>query len=169
MTVLWWAIGIVAAARLLELLYAAQNTRRLLARGATEIDAGHYPLFIALHASWLASMALVGARSESVSVHWWLLALFAGLQFVRIWIVRTLGLHWTTRIITLPGEPLVRSGPYRFLRHPNYVVVVLEIAVLPLAFGQIVVALLFSLLNAALLTYRIREENAALASRRALR
>ena len=88
------------------------------------------------------------------------------LQVGRIWVLWHLGRYWTTRIITLPGAPLVAGGPYRFCRHPNYVVVVGEIATLPLALGQWPVALLFSLLNAAILIERIRVENAALATRR---
>ena len=96
-------------------------------------------------------------------VHWPLLALYAALQGVRYWVIRSLGGHWTTRIITVPGRPLVRSGPYRYFRHPNYAVVAGEIALLPLVFGAWEIALVFSLLNGLLLAHRIRIENAALA------
>ena len=100
--------------------------------------------------------------------NWWLLGLFGLLQALRVWVVRTLGPYWTTRIITVPNAPLVRRGPYRFFRHPNYLVVVGEIAVLPLAFGAVWIALTFSLLNAALLVFRTRVEENALTTRRAL-
>lgn len=164
MTLFWLLLAAVAVARLAELLYARYNTRRLLAQGAQEHGAGHYPLIVLLHASWLASLALfVPADAPVVPA---LLILFLLVQLLRIWVLASLGRFWTTRIITLPGAPLVRKGPYRFLRHPNYLVVVLEIALLPLSFGAWQIALIFSLLNAAMLSWRIREENFALAERR---
>ena len=86
-------------------------------------------------------------------------------QPLRIWIIASLGPYWTTRIITVPGEPLVRRGPYRFFRHPNYIVVCAEIGVLPLAFGAVEIAIVFSILNAALLSWRIRVEERALQGR----
>lgn len=159
-------IGLVAAQRLAELLLARRNTTALKARGAVEIGAGHYPLIVALHAGWLA--AIVVFLPDPAAVSGWLLALYVLVQGLRLWTVSSLGPYWTTRIITLPGAPLVRRGPYRFLRHPNYVVVTLEIAILPLALGEVVVALVFTLLNAAALAWRIRQEEVALASRRAL-
>ena len=103
---------------------------------------------------------------------WWLalnrpidgfwLACFIAIEILRVWVLATLGPRWTTRIIVLPQAPLIRRGPYRFINHPNYLVVVLEIAVLPLVFGLWQVALLFTLLNAAVLSVRIRAENRAL-------
>jgi len=154
----------VAAQRLGELLYAQRNTRRLLAAGAQEIGAGHYPLFILLHGGWLVAIFI--AVPADAPVDRWLLALFVLLQIGRLWIVATLGRFWTTRIITLPGQPLVKRGPYRFSRHPNYLVVTGEIAILPLAFGAWIIALAFSLANAALLWHRISVEERALAERR---
>jgi len=112
---------------------------------------------------WRRCWLLVPADT---AVRWPFLGLFLVLQVGRFWVLWHLGRFWTTRIITLPGAPLVAGGPYRFCRHPNYVVVVGEIATLPLALGQWPVALLFSLLNAAILIERIRVENAALATRR---
>ena len=147
-----------------ELLYAARNTRRLLARGGVEIGAIQYPFFILLHAAWLASMALLIPPSRAPN--WWLLVLYALLQPLRVWAIASLGPYWTTRIITVPGEPLVRRGPYRFFRHPNYIVVCAEIAVLPLAFGAVEIAIVFSILNASLLSWRIRVEERALLTRR---
>jgi len=162
-SVLWVVLGLVAVQRLIELWYAQRNTRRLLERGGVEAGAGHYPLFVLLHASWLIAMALFVA--PATQPNWWLLALFAALQAARVWIVRSLGAYWTTRVITVPGAPLVRRGPYRFVRHPNYAVVCAEIAVLPLAFGALSIAIVFSVLNAALLWLRIRVEETALQPR----
>jgi methyltransferase len=155
---------LVALQRLAELALARRNTRRLLAKGACEIGAGHYPLFILLHGGWL--VALFALTPADVQVLWPLVGLFALLQLGRIWVVASLGPYWTTRILTLPGAPLVRRGPYRLLRHPNYWIVTGEIALLPLAFVQWPLALVFSVLNAALLAWRIRVEDAALAPRR---
>jgi methyltransferase len=157
---------LVAAQRLAELAYAQRNTRRLLTEGAVEIAPGHYPLFILLHGSWLVAMLLLVPSGAPINVP--LLVLFVVLQLMRVWVVGTLGRFWTTRIITLPGAPLVARGPYRFVRHPNYLVVIGEIAVLPLVFGAWRIALVYSLLNLALLAWRIRAENAALALRRDL-
>jgi methyltransferase len=123
-------------------------------------------LFVALHAGWLASLALV--VPAATLPRWPLLGLFALLQPARLWVVLSLGRYWTTRVLTLPGAPLVRSGPYRWLRHPNYLVVTAEIAVLPLAFGAVATAVAFSALNLALITRRIVIEDRALAARRRL-
>ncbi|HTS91663.1 MAG TPA: isoprenylcysteine carboxylmethyltransferase family protein [Stellaceae bacterium] len=157
------AVAAVACVRLGELLLAARNTRALLAAGAVERGSGHYPLIVAVHAGWLAAIALTVPDSAQIS--WPLIAVFVGLQALRVWVLASLGRFWTTRIITLPGAPLVRRGPYRFIRHPNYLLVAAEIAVLPLAFGAWQVALIFSALNAGVLAWRIRLENEALAGR----
>lgn len=159
-------ISLVALQRLVELVYAARNTRRLRQRGAIEHGRSHYPLLIALHGCWLIAILL--AVPMDTGIIWPPLVLFLLLQMVRLWIVATLGRFWTTRIITLPGTPLVRRGPYRFLHHPNYLVIIGEIALLPLAFGAWRIAAIFSLLNLALLAWRRRVEDAALAPRRGL-
>jgi methyltransferase len=135
------------------------NTSKLLARGAIEVGAGHYPLIVSVHAAWLIALWIWG-RGESVNLV--ALALFIALQGLRVWIIATLGARWTTRIIVLPGEPLVASGPYRYLSHPNYAVVVAEIATLPLALHLPVLALIFTGLNAAVLAVRLRVETRAL-------
>jgi len=152
-------LALVTLQRLGELWLSNRNTRRLLAEGAREHAPGHYPLIIAVHVLWLGALWFL-APSRPVDAFW--LALFLMLELMRLWVLLTLGRRWTTRIIVLPEAPLVRSGPYRFLNHPNYWVVIGEIAVLPLVFGLWPVALAFSLLNAALLAIRIREENRAL-------
>jgi methyltransferase len=154
---------LVALQRLTELAVARRNTRRLLARGGREVGAGHYPLFVLLHGGWLA--ALFFLTPPDAAIVWPLMALFVLLQIARVWIVITLGPFWTTRIITVPDAPLVCRGPYRWIRHPNYAVVTAEIAVLPLAFGQWLPALVFSALNLALLHHRIAVEENALRDR----
>ena len=156
--------GLVALQRLLELRYADRNTRALLARGAVETGAAHYPFFILLHGAWLLCTAAI-ALATHAQTNWWLIGLFGLLQAARIWVIATLGPYWTTRLISPPDAPLVRSGPFRFVRHPNYLIVTIEIATLPLAFGEYLVAIGFMLLNAALLAVRIREEERALANR----
>ena len=157
-------VALVALERLAELWQARRNTRALLGAGGVEVGRGHYPLIVGLHAAWLLAILLAVPREASVSVP--LLVAFAVLQGLRLWVLMSLGRFWTTRVITLPGAPLVRRGPYRYLRHPNYLVVAAEIAVLPLAFGAWAVAAVFSALNAALLTWRISMEDQALAPRR---
>lgn len=152
-------LGFVTLQRLGELVIARRNTRRLLARGAREVGAAHYPLIVALHAAWLAGLWWLG-RDEPLDQPW--LLAYAGLQVLRGWVLASLGERWTTRILVVPGETLVRRGPYRFIPHPNYAVVIGEIAVLPLVLGLGWYALVFSGLNAAVLFVRIRAENRAL-------
>lgn len=162
-----WAsfiVLLVALARVLELFHSGRNERRLLAEGATESGRAHYPLIVALHLAWLLMLAV--AAPNVVTLRWPLLALFLLLQLARLWVFMSLGRFWTTRVITLPAQPLIRSGPYRLIRHPNYLIVELEIVSLPLAFCLNGMALLFGLANAALLLWRIRVEDRALAPRR---
>ena len=151
-------IGFVALQRLGELILARRNTQALLARGAREVGAGHYPAVVALHAGWLLALAFFG-WNQPVSLPW--LAVYALLQVARIWIIASLGSRWTTRIIVL-DEPLVVRGPYRFVPHPNYMLVVAEIAVTPMVLGLVWVAVIFSLLNALVLWVRISAEHRAL-------
>jgi methyltransferase len=152
-------LALVTLERLFELWLARRNTHRLLGQGAREHAPGHYPLIVAVHVLWLAALWWL-APPRPIDGFW--LALFVLLELGRLWVLTTLGRRWTTRIIVLPGEPLVRRGPYRFVNHPNYWVVIGEIAVLPLVFGLWQVALVFTLLNAAALAIRIRQENRAL-------
>jgi methyltransferase len=166
MTLAGLILGLVTLQRLGELLLARRNTDRLRAQGAHEVAAGHYPLIVALHAAWLAGLwYLVVWRAPDTDVNLIWLAVFVVLQALRVWVIATLGPYWTTRIITVDGAPIVRGGPFRFVRHPNYWVVVGEIAVLPLVFGNWPVAAIWSAANAALLWLRIRVEMGALAPR----
>jgi methyltransferase len=153
-------LGFVTLQRLTELVIARRNTRRLLARGAFEIGASHYPLIVLAHAAWIGGLWLL-AWDRPVNLI--LLGVFLVLQALRIWVLATLGDRWTTRVIILPGAPLVTGGPFRFLSHPNYAVVAAEIAVAPLAFGLVWYAVIFSILNALVLWMRLRVEGPALA------
>ena len=163
MTLAVIVLAAVTLQRLGELVLAQRNTRRLIAQGAYEIGAGHYPLIVGVHAAWLAALWMLG-WDRSVNVPW--LSVFVVLQLLRVWVISSLGGRWTTRIVIRPGAPLVRRGPYRFLSHPNYMIVVAEIAVLPLAFGLVGLAVLFTVLNALVLWVRIRAEGRALAPAR---
>lgn len=156
-------LSFVTTARLAELWLARRNTAALLAQGAHEVAPGHYPAIVMLHAAWLLGLWVI-ARSNALVPAW--LAVFLALQMLRVWTLSTLGRRWTTRIIVVPNTPLVTSGPYRFVSHPNYLVVVGEIASLPLCLGLPYYALGFSVANAVILTVRIRAENAALSEMR---
>ena len=159
-------LGVVTAQRAGELILSHLNTRGLRERGAIEISPRHYPLMVGVHAAWLISLWVFG---HDRPVNLIALLVYFCLQILRFWVMRTLGPRWTTRIIVLPGEPLVSGGPYRYLSHPNYAVVVGEIAVLPLALALPWLALLFTMLNAAVLFVRIRAENRALDGARTAR
>jgi len=142
----------------IELIVARRNTAALLANGAYERGRRHYPAMVALHASWLIAMWTFG-WNHAIQPEW--LAAFAVLQAARGWVLVTLGRRWTTRIIVVPGEAPVTAGPYRFVRHPNYLVVALELPCASLAVGLGWQAVLFCALNLAMLAWRIRSEDAA--------
>ena len=160
MTSAEFILAAVTLQRAGELVVSRYNTRKLLARGAIEMAPRHYPLIVAVHATWLLSLWIFG-RDQPVSIV--ALSFYIVLQGLRFWVMRTLGSRWTTRIIVLPGQPLVSGGPYRFLSHPNYAVVAGEIAALPLALNLPLLAAVFSVLNAAILAIRIKAEGRALA------
>lgn len=145
----WLALAIITQ-RALELRHARANERWARERGAREYGRGHYPLFFLLHGAWLASLVLEGRRSARPAAWPWLL-LWLALQPARYWVIRTLGRLWNTRILIVPGAARVRRGPFRVLKHPNYLVVALEILSAPLAVGAKSTAFVFSVLNAALL------------------
>jgi methyltransferase len=163
-----WVIALltfVTLQRLAELIHARHNTKRLMAEGAVEIGAEHYPLLVVLHASWLGALWVL-ALSDHATLWWPAVIGYAAVEIARIWVMASLGRYWTTRILVPREAPLVRRGPYRFLKHPNYWVVAFEIALLPLALGSWTLAVLFSALNAAVLLRRIRVEESSLAPRR---
>ena len=165
MIVLYWMLGVVALQRLIELAHARRNSAWLRRRGGEEADAAGYRFFVVLHAGWLVSLA--ASVPPATPPYWPLIGVFALLQLGRVWVILSLGRFWTTRIITLPDAPLVRSGPFRYLRHPNYLIVVAEIAIFPMAFGAVAIAAIFSVLNLVLVVRRIQIEERALAPRRA--
>lgn len=160
----WMIVGAVALQRAIELVYASRNAARLKRRGGIEFGRAHYPFIVLLHLAWITAIA-AGVWRDPI-VHTTPLVIFGLLQILRVVVIATLGPYWTTRVISVPGAPLVSRGLYRYVRHPNYLVVAGEIAVLPLVFGQVANAVIFSLLNTAVLAWRVRVENAALASRR---
>lgn len=150
---------LVTLQRLSELLIARRNTAGLLAKGAVEHGASHYPVMVLLHASWLAGLWWLGWNAAIV---WPFMMLYIALQAFRIWILATLRSRWTTRILTVPNEILVATGPYKYIRHPNYLLVLMEVPLLPLAFGLTWFAMLYGLLNICMLAWRIRIEEQAL-------
>ena len=163
MTSAEFILGLVTAQRGGELVLSYHNTRRLMARGAVEVAPRHYPLMVAVHASWLISLWVFGHDRPVNAVA---LIFYLALQGLRFWVMRTLGPRWTTRIIVLPGKRLISAGPYRYLTHPNYAVVAGEIALLPLALGLPWLAAIFTILNAVILFIRIRAEDRALEASR---
>lgn len=160
MTIFHAVLAFVALQRAGELLLARVNTQRLLRLGATEFDRAGYKWFVVLHAAWLAALFALVPAATPPNVP--LLVLFFVLQAARVWVITSLGRRWTTRLIVLPGAPPVARGPYRWLRHPNYLIVLLEVAILPLAFAAVAIAVGVSACNAVLLTRRIRLEVRAL-------
>lgn len=154
----------VTIQRLIELVIAKRNTAALLTMGAREVGAAHYPLLVAFHTVWILGLWIL-ARGQAI--YWPLIIVFALLQAMRIWVLATLGKSWTTRIIVLPEKPLVVGGPFKYMNHPNYAVVALEIFVLPLAFGLISFAIIGGVINLGILAYRIHIEEAALGPKRA--
>ncbi|MFD6182273.1 isoprenylcysteine carboxyl methyltransferase family protein [Streptomyces goshikiensis] len=158
-------LGFVAAERIAELAVARRNARWSLARGAREYGRGHYPAMVALHTALLVGCAVepwAAGRPFVPLLGWSALALAVAAQGLRWWCVTTLGPRWNTRVLVVPGLPLVAGGPYRLLRHPNYVAVVVEGVALPLVHSAWLTAAGFTVLNAALLAVRVRCEDAAL-------
>ncbi len=165
MTLAQWIVLAIALLRAAELVHSERNARRLLSMGGQAVGDRHYPAIVGLHALWL--LALWWAGRTLPAPDWLLFGLFVLLKLGRLWVIATLGRFWTTRIITLPGAPLVRSGPYRWVRHPNYLIVALEVPLLLYAFDAPALAVLFGSANILLLVHRIRVEEDALRSRRA--
>jgi methyltransferase len=160
-------VALVALERLAELVVSRRNAAWSFARGGVETGRGHYGLMVALHSGFLVAMlveAFVRRPDVPPALAWSMLGLVLASQVLRWWCIVTLGPRWNTRVIVVPGLPPVRSGPYRLLAHPNYLAVVVEGLALPLVHGCWITAAAFAVLNAALLTVRLRVENAALAS-----
>ncbi len=163
MTTASFILLLVTLQRISELVIAHRNTAALRARGAIERGANHYPVMVLLHASWLAGLWWYGSNAIVI---WPLMALYFLLQGFRIWILASIGRRWTTRILSVPSETLVARGPYRFMKHPNYALVLLEVPLLPLALGLTWFAVFYGVLNIAMLAWRISVEEAALKASR---
>jgi methyltransferase len=158
-------VALVALERLAELVVSQRNLRWAKDQGGVESGRRHYPPMVLLHVGLLAGCVtevLVADRPFRPVLGWTMVAAVAASQALRWWCIATLGRQWNTRVVVVPGLPLVAAGPYRWLRHPNYVAVVAEGIALPLVHGAWVTAVVFSALNAVLLTVRIRCEDQAL-------
>jgi methyltransferase len=164
MSIWYFLVALIVLQRLVELMIARVNTRRLLANGGIEHGANHYPLIVALHTAWLVSL-VVFVPAEAV-INPVLLVIFIALQLGRVWVLTSLGRYWTTRVITVPGQPLVKRGPFRLVRHPNYLIVEAELIVVPLIAGVWQLAVVFGIANALVLAWRIRVEEQAISPRR---
>ena len=170
MSLTLWIILAVALQRLGELLHSYLNTKQLLAKGGTEVGQSHYPVMIAIHTGWLVTMAAFAVLADTAStadlIIWPLIGLYGLVQVGRFWVLYSLGRYWSTKVIDIPEAPLIRKGPYRWIKHPNYLIVVLEVALLPMALQMWGTALIFSILNAGILAWRIHLENQALLKRK---
>ena len=158
------AAVLLLAQRGLEELYSARNTRALIALSAHEVGRGFYPVVAATHLAWIASLFFL--VSADAPILWPLIVYYLALQLVRYWVIFTLGRFWTHRIFTLPGAPVVARGPYRYLRHPNYAVTIVETFVLPLAFGALALAAIMTALWWTVLAYKMRLEDQEMDVRR---
>ena len=162
-------LSAVALQRLAELLYSNRNTKKLLAEGGKEVGQSHYPIMIAIHTGWLFTITAFAVLADTHSVDdniiWPLIGVYGLVQVGRFWVLYSLGRYWSTKVIDLPEAPLIRKGPYRWIKHPNYLIVVLEVALLPMALQMWSIALVFSILNAGILAWRIQVENRALIKR----
>lgn len=153
-------LGLVVLQRISELFLSNRNTKRLLATGSMEFYPGHYFLIVGLHTFWLIALIISVAPQTSINIY--LFIIFLVLQFARYYVISTLGKYWTTRIIRNPQTPLVTTGIYKFIKHPNYLIVAIEIYLLPMVFGMPELSLIFGTLNLAILVIRIYYENEAL-------
>lgn len=161
----WALLGVIACERAAELAVSARHARALLGHGGAEYGLRHFPVMIALHVALIAGCVLeplLAHRSFIPALGWPMLAVTIAANGLRWWCIATLGVRWTARVIVLPGEPLVRSGPYRWFSHPNYAAVIAEGAALPLTGSAWITAAAFTTLNATLLAVRIRCEARAL-------
>jgi methyltransferase len=167
MIVYWLLLCVIACERVAELVVSARHAKRLLARGGVEYGFDHFPVMIAAHVALIAGCVLeplLGHRTFVPALGWTMLAVTVAANVLRWWCIGTLGSRWTARVIVLPRVPLLRSGPYRWFGHPNYVAVIIEGFALPLCGSAWITACAFTVFNAALLTVRVRCETRALAA-----
>jgi methyltransferase len=165
MIVFYVLLVVIAFERVAELVVSQRHATDALRRGGVESGQGHFPVMVALHTGLLAGCVIepiVAHRTFIPALAWPMLVLVVAANALRWWCIATLGPRWSARVIVLPGVPLVRSGPYRWFAHPNYVAVVVEGAALPLVGSAWITACTFTILNAALLTVRLRCETRAL-------
>ena len=157
-------VALIALQRVLELRLSRRHERALERRGAHECGTGHYPIIVGLHAAWLVCILVEGWLRGAELSSWWPFwgTLFLVGQALRYWAILSLGERWTTRVMVLPGASLVKRGPYKHVRHPNYLAIALELLSAPLVFGAWVTAFLVTLLNVGVLEVRIRAEERAL-------
>ncbi|SDF24479.1 isoprenylcysteine carboxyl methyltransferase family protein [Sporomusa acidovorans] len=162
-TVIWFMFAVIVTQRLVELAVARRNRLWACRAGAREFGAGHYRCFFLLHAIWLAGWVVEGSLYNNLSAVWYVwLGVFLSAQIVRYWCIASLGRHWNTRILIIPGSTLIRRGPYRMLKHPNYLAVAVELMSVPMIFGATITAVLATMANAVLLLYvRIPAEEQA--------
>ncbi|MDQ0254080.1 methyltransferase [Evansella vedderi] len=165
MTIYWIVLAVVMFQRGMELFIARRNEIWMKGRGAKEFGEEHYLLVVLLHGSFFVFLTAEVWYREAELIPWWLVLgiAFFTVQIIRFWVLVSLGRYWNTKIIVLPGEKIVKKGPYKWVSHPNYWVVAMELLILPLLFGAYMTAILFTLLNAAfLLLIRIPQEDEAL-------
>ncbi len=164
MTALLIFLSFLLIQRFAELAVAKRHENILKKAGATEVDRKGYSFIVAMHAAFFVALPLETILMKRTPSSLWIvfLAAFAAAQFLRYWAISSLGVYWNTRIIVAPNHPTINKGPYRFLRHPNYVAVITELAVIPLIFSCYITAIVFTILNSILLRRRIRIERRAL-------
>ena len=153
----------IISQRLCELIYSNINTKRLLKEGAKEFGRKHYPLFIVLHSTWIISVFIFAPQNKEFNIYF--LIIFFIMQIARLWVLISLGKFWTTRIISQVDQPLIKKGPYKYFKHPNYLIVCIEIAVLPLVYNLFNIAIIFTIANLILIFWRVNVENQALKKR----
>lgn len=157
-------IAFLITQRLSELYVASRNQKWLLQHGALEYGREHYPYMITLHTAFIISLITEYILQQHITINYYLIALFVLLTCLKALVIANLGPYWNTRIYRVPGTPPVATGIYKYIKHPNYIIVIVEIVVIPLAFGLYYTLIIFSLLNAAMLYVRIKKENEALAA-----
>ena len=168
MSFFWFFITFVILQRLSELLIAKKNERKLLPAGAVEYDNGGYKFIVIMHISFFISLVCEKVFLNTELNPFWifLLIIFLSAQTLRYWVISSLGEHWNTRIIVLPGAKLIKKGPYKFLKHPNYIAVIVELAVIPLLFSCYITSAVFAIINLIVLSRRVKLEERVLGYRK---